>query len=160
MPAHRLIAVAAAVLVLGACAQGDRPGQKQTFGTLGGAALGGLVGAQFGSGTGQLATTAAGVLIGALLGSEAGKSLDRADRLAANRAVSKAHTAPMGEKITWKNPKTGNHGEVIPVREGTSESGRYCREFQQSITVNGKLQQGYGIACRQPDGSWRIVQQP
>jgi surface antigen len=23
--------------------------------------------------------------------------------------------------------------------------------------VGGKMQQGYGTACRQPDGSWRIV---
>lgn len=149
------------VTMLGAsgCAEQDRYGPKQGVGTLGGAALGGLLGAQFGSGAGKLATTAVGVLIGALAGSEVGRSLDRADRIEANQAVNQAHTAPIGETITWRNPESGNYGTVTPVREGTSESGRYCREFQQSVTVAGKTQQGYGIACRQPDGTWRIVNQ-
>jgi surface antigen len=43
------------------------------------------------------------------------------------------------------------------VREGTSESGKYCREFQQTVTIGGKTEQAYGTACRQPDGSWQIV---
>lgn len=140
------------------CAEQDRYGTKQTVGTLSGAALGGLLGAQFGSGKGQLATTAIGVLIGALAGSEIGKSLDRADRLAANDAINKAHSAPIGETITWNNPDSGNFGTVTTTREGTSSSGQYCREFQQSITVGGETQQGYGVACRQPDGAWRIMQ--
>ena len=132
--------------------------EASAFGALGGAALGGLLGAQFGSGEGKLATTAVGVLIGALAGSEIGKSLDRADRLHADEAVGRAYSAPIGETITWRNPDSGNHGTVTPTREGTSSSGRYCREFQQSITVGGETQQGYGIACREPDGSWRILQ--
>lgn len=153
------IVLVAMVAILAGCAEQDRYGQKQTLGALGGAALGGLLGAQFGSGTGKLATTAAGVFIGALAGSEIGKSLDRADRAYANRAVNQAHGAPIGETIAWNNARSGNHGTVTPVRDGTSSSGRYCREFQQSVTVAGKTQQGYGIACRQPDGSWRILEQ-
>lgn len=33
-----------------------------------------------------------------------------------------------------------------------------CREFQQTISVSGDTQQAHGSACRQPDGSWQIVQ--
>ena len=151
-------AVAVALFAAAGCAE-QGYGTKQTVGGLGGAALGGLLGSQFGSGTGKVAATAVGVFIGALAGSEIGRSLDRADRIYADKAVSRAHTAPIGETITWNNPKSGNRGTVTPVRDGTSASGQYCREFQQSITVGGKRQQGYGIACRQPDGAWRIVQQ-
>lgn len=147
------------ISVAAGCAEYDRLGTKQTVGTLGGAALGGLLGAQFGSGTGQLAATGAGVLIGALAGSEVGRSLDRADRVYADRAISRAHTAPIGETITWSNAETGNRGSITPVRDGVSTAGHYCREFQQTITVGGKTQQGYGVACQQPDGSWRIVSQ-
>ena len=43
------------------------------------------------------------------------------------------------------------------TRTYKTESGQYCREYQQTITVGGKTEQGYGRACRQPDGSWRIV---
>ena len=149
--------VLAISLALSGCAENGM-GQKQTIGTLGGAALGGLLGSQFGGGTGKLVATGLGVALGGLLGSEIGKSLDRADHLAANRAYGRAQAAPIGETISWNNPESGHHGTYTPVREGTSTSGRYCREFQQTITVGGQTQQGYGTACRQPDGSWQIVQ--
>lgn len=32
-----------------------------------------------------------------------------------------------------------------------------CREYQTTITVAGRQQPAYGVTCRQPDGSWRIV---
>lgn len=143
-------------LAVAGCAQSGY-GPKQTVGGLGGAALGGLLGAQFGSGSARAAYTGVGVLIGALVGSEIGKSLDEADRRRANEAVVAAHDAPIGETITWNNPESGNYGSVTPVRDGTSSSGDYCREFQQTIVVGGEERQGYGIACRQPDGTWRIV---
>lgn len=68
------------LVALGGCTQ-SYIGPKQPTGTVLGAVLGGLGGAQFGSGTGQLAATAAGALFGAGLGSEIGVSLDRADML-------------------------------------------------------------------------------
>jgi len=155
MKMMNLIVVVAIALGTAACA--DR-GTKETVGGLTGAALGGLLGAQFGSGTGQLAATSVGVLIGALIGSEVGRSMDEVDKLKANEAVVKAHSAPLGETITWNNPDSGHHGSVTAVRDGTSSSGNYCREFQETITIGGKSEQGYGVACQQPDGSWRIVQ--
>ena len=33
----------------------------------------------------------------------------------------------------------------------------YCREYQQTITIVGKTQKGYGTACLQPDGSWQLM---
>lgn len=33
----------------------------------------------------------------------------------------------------------------------------YCREYQQTITIEGRTQQGYGTACLQPDGSWKLL---
>ncbi len=149
--------IVAVGLALAGC-EGNQMGQKQTIGTLGGAAAGGLLGSQIGGGTGKLVATGLGVFLGGMLGSELGKSLDRADRIEASQAYNKAHAAPIGETITWSNPQSGHSGTYTPVREGTSTSGRYCREFQQTITVGGKTEQGYGTACRQPDGSWQIVQ--
>ena len=43
-----------------------------------------------------------------------------------------------------------------PVFQATD--GRYCREYQSTATIGGQSQQTYGMACRQPDGSWQIVQ--
>jgi surface antigen len=157
MPYKGVAVVTAIALAVAGCAEGDY-GSKQTFGGLSGAALGGLLGAQFGDGKGRLAATGAGVLIGALVGSEIGRSMDEVDRIRANEAVVRSRSAPIGETIAWNNSASGNYGSITPVRDGTSASGAYCREFQQSITVGGRKDQGYGIACQQPDGTWRIVQ--
>jgi surface antigen len=153
-----LVAGLGLALLLAGCAQGQGPGTKQTVGGLGGAALGGLFGAQFGSGTGKLAATAAGVLAGALVGSEIGRYMDDADQDYAYGATTQAQSVPVGQTISWNNPNSGNYGTVTPVRDGTSTSGAYCREFQQTVTVGGRYEEAYGVACRQPDGSWRVVQ--
>ncbi len=36
-------------------------------------------------------------------------------------------------------------------------SGRTCREYQTTVQVDGQWQPGYGTACLQPDGTWRMV---
>ncbi len=35
--------------------------------------------------------------------------------------------------------------------------GTYCREFQQNLRIGGKEESGYGKACLQSDGTWKIV---
>ena len=87
-------------LLTAACAQNGQYGKKQTFGALGGAAAGGLLGAQIGSGKGQLAATAAGVLLGALIGSEIGRSMDDVDRLKADRAYNQAVPTPRSARAS------------------------------------------------------------
>ena len=151
-----VIAAAAIALTTAACENSSLGGTKQTVGTLGGAAAGGLFGAQFGKGKGQLAATAAGALLGAFIGSEIGRTMDEVDRQKAERAYQQATVAPVGETITWSNPNSGNQGSVTPTREGTSSTGAYCREFQQTVIIGGKEEQAYGVACRQPDGAWEI----
>lgn len=152
----KLVPIAAALSLLAACT--TTGGEKQTVGTLGGAVAGGVLGAQFGKGDGRLIATGVGTLLGAFLGSEIGASLDRADRLYAERAAQQAYAAPVGETITWRNPESGHSGAITTTREGYSSSGAYCREYQQTITVGGQVERAYGVACRQPDGSWKIVE--
>ncbi|NYZ16411.1 hypothetical protein HL658_28040 [Azospirillum sp. RWY-5-1] len=38
-----------------------------------------------------------------------------------------------------------------------ARNGQYCREYQSTIRVGGVARPGYGTACQQPDGTWRIV---
>lgn len=149
------IAITLSAMLLAGCS--TTGGEKQTIGMLGGAAAGGLLGSQFGHGSGKLAMTGLGVLAGGLLGSEIGASLDKADRLALEQNTQRAYVAPLNQPIVWNNPNNGNQVVVTPTRDGTAANGEYCREFQQSITVGGQTQQGYGTACRQPDGTWKIV---
>ncbi len=145
-----------AALLLAACS--DNMGPKETVGTLGGAALGGWAGSNIGSGTGQLAATAAGALIGAVVGGGIGSSLDNVDRLYAERtAQNTLENSPSGVPGEWRNPDSGNYGSVTPQPAYQTASGQYCREYQTTVVVGGESQQGYGTACRQPDGSWQIA---
>lgn len=143
---------------LGACTTSNM-GNKQAGGAVLGGLAGGLAGSTIGKGEGRLWATGAGVLLGALIGSEVGSSLDRADQAALERNTRLAWqpSTPIGSPIVWDNPNNGNRVEVTPIREGRdSYTGGYCREYQQSIIVNGRSQQAYGTACEQPDGSWKI----
>ena len=108
-------------------------------------------------GGGRDIAIAAGTLIGAGLGNQIGKSLDRADRAALQQTTQRSlESSPSGQTTSWTNPDSGNSGTVTPQPAYTNASGQYCREFQQTITVGGEQQSGYGTACRQPDGSWEI----
>jgi hypothetical protein len=82
-------------------------------------------------------------------------ALSEAQERALEAAQVNATTAPIGQAITWNDGNAS--GAVVALRDGTSTSGRYCREFQQSVTVGGKAEQAYGTACQQPDGAWEIV---
>ncbi len=140
-------------LLLGGCASGPKEG----VGTLGGAATGALIGAQFGHGPGQLVAIGVGTLIGAVIGADIGRSLDQADQMRVHQAHGQAYAAPLGETITWNNPNSGNHGTITTTRDGYTAQGDYCREFQETIIIGGRPEKAAGTACRQPDGTWKIV---
>lgn len=71
------------------------------------------------------------------------------------QAQIEAAAAAVGESITWE--EAGASGSVTVVRQGTSASGKQCREFQQTVVIGGKSESAYGTACLQKDGSWKIV---
>ena len=148
----------ASALALSGCAA-DGSNQKETLGTLLGAAAGAWAGSFIGHGDGRIVATAAGTMLGAAIGNQVGRSMDELDRMKAQQAQQYAYDAPIGEAIVWNNPDSGNYGNVTPVKDVYTNSGRYCREFQTEVTVDGQQQNGYGTACRQEDGSWQIVSQ-
>lgn len=154
-----LTLAAVSSLGLTACTgpNGQMQWNKETMGTGIGALAGGLAGSQIGGGSGRLWATGAGVLLGGLVGSSIGSSLDKADMAYANQAAVQANSAPIGQPITWNNPQSGNHGTITPVRDGYTNDQRYCREYQQTITVGGRKESGYGTACQSANGDWEIV---
>jgi len=155
MKYKRIACVAIVAVSLAAC-QGSGP--KQTGGTLVGAGLGALVGSQIGSGSGQLAAVAIGALGGAWLGSEIGKSLDNADRQAmARNSQHSLENTRSGTTSTWHNPDSGHSGTMTPTRTYQTSGGDYCREYETTVVVDGREERAYGRACRQPDGTWQIV---
>lgn len=154
MRALKILSIAALSLALAACEQGPT---KENIGTVLGGIGGAVIGAQFGGGSGRIVGTAIGTLAGAFLGREIGRSLDAADKAQVQRATQAAETAPVGQQIVWSNPESGNSGSVTPTREGQDAGGNTCREYKSTVNVGGKAEEAYGTACRQPDGTWKIV---
>ena len=154
--------VAALVVVAGlasACANTGTPidqfGQKTQLGAILGATGGGLLAAATGGGSTGIA---AGVLLGGLTGGAVGNSLDNEDRRLMKRASHRAlETSRTGTSTVWRNPDSGHSGRITPTRTIERADGSFCREYQQTITIDGKEESGFGRACRQPDGSWRTA---
>ncbi len=151
----KVVLVVASLVALTAC--GRLETKNGVYG-LGGAALGGLIGSQIGSGNGQLAATAIGVLLGYTVGSDIGRKLNREDirRMSENTRNSLEYNAT-GKTSRWNNPDTRNFGTFRPTRTYRARNS-YCREYQVTISVGGETKRGYGTACRQTDGSWKVAQ--
>lgn len=151
------VVIVSLLVQLSACEHGRF--KKADLGMLSGALGGAWLGSNVGKGKGNIVAIASGTLLGAYLGREIGASLDRAD-IAYYEQVSQSalETSKTGVTTQWQNPDTGTHGTITPVRT-YPQGDTHCREYQQTIMVGGKQVDGYGTACRRPDGAWEIVQQ-
>lgn len=124
------------------------------LGTLLGGLVGGVLGSTIGDGNGRIAATMGGAVLGGLVGGEIGASMAPADHLCVAKALEFVGDR---QDIAWRNPDNGAAYTVTPVRSERRAGGRYCREYQTTATIGGAVQRLYGTACRQPDGSWQLV---
>ena len=118
-----------------------------------GALLGGAAGNVIGRG--DAASTLAGALLGGIIGGR-DRSGSRCAGSSVLRRVRSFQALDTGRPMSWRGERREVYGEVIPgpsFREGR----QYCREYTHTIYIGGRPQEGYGTACREPDGSWRIV---
>ena len=128
-----------------------------------GTALGALTGGALAYGLGKDSSnkelwTVLGIGLGAMVGSNIGQQLDERDRMLMGQTFN--HTmekAPINATGQWQNPDTGHGGSVTPTRTFETQTGP-CREFTQTVSIGGQMEQAYGTACRQADGSWKIKQ--
>ena len=63
-------------------------------------------------------------------------------------------TVRTGVPSRWINPDTGFRYTVVPTRTYVSDEGP-CREYRVHSVIAGRVEQVWGVACRQPGGSWR-----
>lgn len=157
LPKIKSILIVFIFFVLSACSSTTwNENQKAIIGGVGGAAAGGLIASAFDANT---AGVLGGAILGGLIGGAIGNRMDVADRREANRVTHSAlESSPTGTATSWNNPDSGNSGSITPTRTYQAKTGDYCREFEQSVTIDGETQMAYGTACRQPDGSWHIAQ--
>lgn len=93
----------------------------------------------------------------ALTGSELGRDVNEATRPCANDSINRSYAGPLVDTVYWSNLGTGNSGAGTAPQTGTSQSGLSCREFQQTITIEGGCADGGGPVRYQYGETWRIV---
>ncbi|MBV1886245.1 MAG: glycine zipper 2TM domain-containing protein, partial [Parvibaculaceae bacterium] len=152
-----LLLTLSALTVTSAQAECARDTTEGVLGGLAGAALGGLFGSQFGEGSGKTVATIGGALLGGFAGNQLATDLncEDEDRIYQSTQSSLEHKRS-GETITWNNPDSGNRGSVTPTNTFRNEYGQNCRQFQQKIYTNNTPEVASGVACRQPNGRWKI----
>lgn len=147
-------------------------GESEFLGTVMGAGLGGFLGSQVGHGAGRLAATGTGVFLGGWVGNSLGRSADRQAYYAhpprrayyapAYSTVYEETYLPPSYVMTYYAPNYVAPPAPQPPPPSTiyvdDSSGSYCREYSQQIRIGDQVQESYGTACMQPDGSWKIVQ--
>lgn len=143
------LAMALSVLLMAGCTL-----TREDTGALLGAVVGGVVGNQVGGGSGRDIATALGFFAGSIAGASIGKTLSEQDALNAQNALEHNKT---NQGSQWVNPDNGNQYQVTPTKTYQTAAGRYCREYQTTVTVGGGHEKAYGTACRQPDGQWEIL---
>ncbi|MGL4371600.1 MAG: RT0821/Lpp0805 family surface protein [Alphaproteobacteria bacterium] len=120
-----------------------------------GGAAGALIGSQIGGGTGKLVAVAAGTLLGAWAGGAVGRKLDEEDRQAMQQAT--LQSIQNNQSTSWRSSHNqGVSGTITPTKSYNSANG-YCRNYQQTVKIDGKSQKAHGTACRGEDGQWRII---
>ena len=144
------------VAPLAGCAQGGGSYSNEGVGTVLGAVGGAATGATLGSG--KWWAIGAGALVGGVVGNRIGNYLDAKDqqRAAQNANYALNHTAD-GQTTRWSNPQNNTGGYTTPVKTVETASGQTCRTYQTGVAANGQNQSGTGTACRQSDGTWKIV---
>lgn len=143
------LSVIASILMLGGCASIT----NEQVGSVAGGVAGGLLGSTIGGGSGKVVAAAGGAFLGTVLGAQIGKYMDKVDRMQMQTAL---ENTPTGESKVWRNPDNGNQYRISPTR--TYYQGEQpCREYVTNAIIGGKQQKLVGQACRQADGSWRII---
>jgi len=125
--------------------------------------VGGIIGNQFGKGSGKTAATVGGIVLGGIAGNAIAKDAckdQRHDAYYYNNTYYDAFNGDEGQEYEWRNPNTSNYGYVTAGEYYDEGYGGYsgpCRQFEQRVYIDGRPETATGVACRQPDGTWRIV---
>lgn len=151
----KVVLFAFCLQLLAACAP-DGQITKRDVGMVVGGAGGAVAGQAIGGNdpAGRVMGTILGVIVGAAVGGYLGSLWDDYDRKQAAYALENGRD---NKPVAWRNPNTNSENTMTPVRTYYEPAGTPCREFTQTIYIDGKRETGRGTACRQPDGTWRIT---
>ncbi|WP_173931150.1 RT0821/Lpp0805 family surface protein [Chelativorans sp. Marseille-P2723] len=99
-----------------------------------------------------------GIVGGGLIEGDIRTDVPRRTLRAAIEAEYRALEAtPAGQQVAWVDERNGNRGNVTaaqPYQVGSQD----CRSYSHSFEVNGTSQTVRGTACRNPNGSWTLLE--
>jgi surface antigen len=144
-----------ALLAIALLSCSSESGPKEIGGTAVGAGAGALIGNAIGGSMGnRVAGTLIGAAMGGIIGNRIGASLDDEDRRRAYAAQMQAlESGPSGAPVAWRNPDSGRYGSVVPG-PAYQANGSMCRQFTETVYLDGKPTTARATACRNPDGTW------
>jgi surface antigen len=147
----RVVAVPPPTTVVQTTTVACPPSANRVLAGIAGGAAGGVLGHQIGHGHGRDAATIAGAVLGVI----AGQSVTYGDEACSQQVLEYGNS---GVPVSWQSAQVSNAAYTIqPGNPIQQDDGRYCREYQATAHIGGRTQQTYGTACRQPDGSWEIL---
>ena len=125
-------------------------------GVIVGALIGGLLG-HTASG-GRTGATVAGVVVGGALGAALTSNLDCEDRSYAYKTYYDGFNAGRAYRnYSWRNPSNNHRGTFRVGRYYNDPDGFRCATFSQTAYIGSQRHRANGRACRQPDGTWAVV---
>jgi Ni/Co efflux regulator RcnB/surface antigen len=125
-----------------------------------GVLIGGIIGGLLGNaaGRGNSGATIAGVIFGGAVGAALTSNLDCEDRSYAYKTYYDGfNSGRTGSRYNWRNPHNDHRGEFRIGSYYNDSYGFRCARFTQVTYIQGDKYNAKGTACRQPDGSWAVV---
>ena len=126
-------------------------------GVLIGGLIGGLLGNAAGRGGNRTGTTIAGVIFGGAVGAALTSNMDCEDRSYAYKTYYNGFNSGRPGSYQWRNPRNDHRGAFRIGGYYNDPYGFRCARFTQVTYIQNRSYNANGIACRQPDGSWAVV---
>ena len=76
-----------------------------------------------------------------------------------NAVDGQVHGKPVGARVTWSNPDSGNSGTIKLLRKLVLNR-QHCEEIRYEVRSKGPpvyTEHYHFTSCLQPDGTWKIA---
>jgi surface antigen len=136
--------------------------RQKSGNTAGGAIVGALAGGLLGNAISRGPQRGAGTAVGAILGGVVGGSIGNNSLNCEDRSYeidtyySGFEAGRPHARYDWRSPRSDAYGYLEVQDYYQDRAGYRCANYTQQIYVHGRPELARGVACRQPDGTWRM----